>query len=212
MKGVLPFSLKFIRPFVVPAEWQAWCDAQPAIFGLVMLGRSNVGKSSLINVLFGQAAAQVSSKPGKTRAINLYQCLDEKGPLPFYMIDLPGYGHASVSKEERQQWDQMMMGFFDLLPPTLILLNVQDARHPMLEADIELLNYLREQESTKILLLNKIDKLKTQKERAALMKDLQHPVYQEAHFSHMLQVSALDKNSLKKLKTIVVDELTKKLS
>ncbi|MFN3869967.1 MAG: ribosome biogenesis GTP-binding protein YihA/YsxC [Aquificaceae bacterium] len=73
---------------------------------VVFIGRSNVGKSSLINMLVGTKVAQVSKEPGRTRSVNFF--LIEK----VYLVDLPGYGFAKVSKREREEWKRMIESYF----------------------------------------------------------------------------------------------------
>ncbi len=76
---------------------------------VVFVGRSNVGKSSLINMLVGKDIARVSKEPGRTRTINFFLLEDYK----LYLVDLPGYGFARVSKELREQWKVMIERYFD---------------------------------------------------------------------------------------------------
>src|SRR5580700_2889220 len=75
---------------------------------VAMVGRSNVGKSSLINALVGTRVAQVSAEPGKTRAIHFYHW-KEAGRI---IADLPGYGYARASKDERERWAKFVDGYF----------------------------------------------------------------------------------------------------
>ena len=141
-----------------------------------MVGRSNVGKSSLINALLGNNTARVSKTPGRTREINVFSFdLAVKGKKatgipPLYLFDLPGYGFAEVSKEMGARWGELMTAFFSHIPPTVLMLNVQDARHPAQDADQSFHEYFDESELDLVLLFNKIDKLKTQKERSQLEK------------------------------------------
>lgn len=157
-----------------------WMKENPDIVGLAFVGRSNVGKSSLINSLFGKKAARTSKTPGRTREINIFtfelrDTEDSKRDLglpPLYLFDLPGYGHAKVSKEMSKQWDQLMQTFFKNLSNKVLLLNLQDARHPNQKVDIEFSNFIENFELNAALAFNKLDKLKTQKDRAALKKQL----------------------------------------
>lgn len=144
--------------------------------GVAFVGRSNVGKSSLINSLFGKKTARTSKTPGRTREINVFSFqVGDKGKAndeikPFLLFDLPGYGHAEVSKEMQKNWQLLMSYFFENLPQTVCLLNIQDARHPDQKSDQQFHEFLANSPLDTILTFNKIDKFKKQKERAALNK------------------------------------------
>jgi GTP-binding protein len=152
--------------------------------GIAFIGRSNVGKSSLINALFNHKIAHVSNTPGRTQQINVFTFklrttankeLGEKSKLLepiFYCFDLPGYGHASVSKDMKKLWQELIDAFFQNIPETINLINIQDARHPFTENDEVFFDYLKSYQLRPILVLNKMDKLKTQKERAKLDAEL----------------------------------------
>ena len=118
-------------------------------------GRSNVGKSSLINKLCSRKnLARVSSTPGKTATINFYSVDD------CYFVDLPGYGYAKVSKEERDRWGQLMESYFaesDLI--TLGVLIV-DARHKPTADDVTMCDWFKGTGCPVIVVANKLDKLK----------------------------------------------------
>ena len=84
------------------------------------IGRSNVGKSSLINSFFGSKTAKTSKTPGRTRQINVFEIslagMEEGKPNTFYLFDLPGYGHAAVSKAMSANWEKLMANFFAVEP------------------------------------------------------------------------------------------------
>ena len=158
-----------------PAQFEEWLTANPDIIGVSFVGRSNVGKSSIINALFGSKTARVSKTPGRTREINIFEfelsLNGKKCDLPkFFLIDLPGYGHAEVSKEMSKNWDMLMGSFFSHLSSGMMLVNLQDARHPNQESDKGFHRFLKNYTRNAILVFNKMDKLKTQKERAELDK------------------------------------------
>jgi len=164
----LPYSLHFLKSITSVSDWEKTNVEYPQLEttpSLSMIGRSNVGKSSLINALFGLQAAKVSQTPGKTRAINLFQLSFKNQLIDGFLFDLPGYGHASISKEERQKWDELLAHFFEYHPDGSTLLCMQDARHPFQQNDLETIDYLAGLKNNKILIFNKMDKLKSQKEK-----------------------------------------------
>lgn len=177
---------------------QTWLNSVTDAPALVMIGRSNVGKSSLINALFGNSIAKVSQTPGKTRSINIFEIAPKNDSQKIsYMVDLPGHGFAKISHTEREQWDQLLGSFMEALPHNFVLLIIQDARHPMQENEVEMLHYLMPLENRKIMVFNKIDKLKTQKDRNEFKKKVDH--YSQFLTEEYFSVSALDKLSLKTL-------------
>lgn len=123
---------------------------------VVLCGRSNVGKSSFINSLFNRKnLAKVSSTPGKTRSINYYN-IDSK----FFLVDLPGYGYAKVSQQERKKWGNLINDFFKTSVYVSLTIHILDSRHQPSELDIKLNEMLRTLNLPYIVLLNKSDKLK----------------------------------------------------
>jgi len=123
---------------------------------VVLCGRSNVGKSSFINSLFNKKnLAKTSSTPGKTRSINYYQ-IDTN----FYLVDLPGYGYAKASINERKKWSKLINDFFSLSKNIQLTIHILDSRHEPTELDIQLNKMLRDFAIPYIVLLNKSDKLK----------------------------------------------------
>ncbi len=121
----------------------------------VFVGRSNVGKSSLINLITGQKVAKVSKEPGRTRRINYFLF---KG---VYLVDVPGYGFAKVSKEERNRWKEMMENYFylrkDRISCVFLLIDAKVGPTPLDEKMIEFLRYLG---LNFVILLTKVDKVK----------------------------------------------------
>ncbi len=118
-------------------------------------GRSNVGKSSVINsIVQRKNFARVGSSPGKTAHIN-YFLIDKK----FYIVDLPGYGYAEVSKAERDRWGRLMEAYF---ASGLITLGVQivDARHKPTADDVTMMNWFKAAQVDSIVVANKMDKCK----------------------------------------------------
>jgi GTP-binding protein len=172
---IRPQSTEFKLGISELSQLEVWLNENPSAIGLAMVGRSNVGKSSIINALFGKSVARVSKTPGRTREVNIFTFkLNLNGKVadlpPFFLIDLPGYGHAEVSKQMSRQWNELIGTFFELVSTGILLVNLQDARHPNQDADQEFYEFLKNFNNKAILIFNKIDKLKTQKERAQLDK------------------------------------------
>lgn len=157
-----------------PAGLLNFMNETRPLIGIAFCGRSNVGKSSLINALFGKSTARSSKTPGRTREVNIFSfsLLDNNKPFitphQLYLFDLPGYGHAEVSKEQLRLWQKLMGTFFECSPPSMLIVNMQDARHPHTDSDQLFNKYIKEFALPTSLIFNKIDKLKTQKERHAL--------------------------------------------
>lgn len=133
-------------------------------------GRSNVGKSSLINKIFNRKSlARVSAVPGKTATINFYT-LDE-----LFFVDLPGYGYAKVSKSEKERWAGLIEGYLHDDRQLALIFQLIDFRHPPTADDLMMVNFLIDSEIPFVIVLTKADKLsKRQREerRAALQTEL----------------------------------------
>lgn len=126
---------------------------------IAFAGRSNVGKSSLLNKLFGRKnLARVSSVPGKTITINFYQ-VDE-----YNFVDLPGYGYAKVAKTEKERWAEMMEGYFNSDRNIKLVVQLVDMRHPPTKDDIMMMEFLQSCGYEFIVVMTKADKLKKKKE------------------------------------------------
>ena len=133
-------------------------------------GRSNVGKSSLLNKLFNRKGlAKVSQTPGKTATINFF---DGDGTR---FVDLPGYGYAKVSKSEKERWSELIEGYFNQERDFALVVALVDIRHEASELDVNMINFLREADLPFMVALTKADKLSRQqqnKQKAALKRQL----------------------------------------
>jgi GTP-binding protein len=144
-------NLKFISSIVHPKD-----SPRTGLPEFAFIGRSNVGKSSLINMLAGRKSlAKTSSSPGKTRTINHY--LEEE--MLFYLVDLPGYGYARLSKVEKAKLEQIINAYImksQALRCTFILV---DARHEALRQDAEFMSWMIGNDQPFVILFTKTDKL-----------------------------------------------------
>ena len=123
---------------------------------IILCGRSNVGKSSFLNSLFNRKdLAKISSTPGKTRSINYY--LIDKS---FYLVDLPGYGFAKISKTERDFWGKLVTGYIISSPNIQLVFHFIDSRHKPTALDIDFNEFLKTTDIPYIFILSKTDKLK----------------------------------------------------
>jgi GTP-binding protein len=129
---------------------------------IAVAGRSNVGKSSLINCLCNRRGlAKTSSTPGKTRLINVF-LINEV----FHLIDLPGYGFAKVDKGEKMRWGRMMEGYFASAPALKHVFHLVDIRHEPTQDDRDMNGYLRAMNIPFTVIATKADKIS----RGARMK------------------------------------------
>jgi GTP-binding protein len=140
-------------------------DPRPQI---AFVGRSNVGKSSTLNMLLGTSIARVSSTPGKTQEINFFE-VDKT----MYFVDLPGYGFARMPDREREKIRKHILWYLASgeAHPRLVVL-ILDAKVGATDLDAELITLVRERGYQFLILLNKADKL-NQKERSSMMRDLE---------------------------------------
>ena len=122
-------------------------------------GRSNVGKSSLLNKLVGRKAlAKVSSTPGRTANINFFE-VDG-----IYLVDLPGYGFAKVSKAEQKRWANLISDYFAQERSFNLVVALVDIRHDAQKLDIQMLDFLQESELPFVVALTKADKISRNKQ------------------------------------------------
>lgn len=171
---------------------------------IVFMARSNVGKSSLLNALTNhKGLAKVSSSPGKTRLINYFDVTlmnrEDSTKMPAKFVDLPGFGYAKVSKSIKSDWEKNLTDYISQRPNIKIFIHLIDCRHPHLDIDRSVSDFLLENsnESQFILqLFTKIDKL-NQKEQNKLRKE----------FPQAIMVSSSKKRGLQKVNKIIYDIL-----
>jgi GTP-binding protein len=132
---------------------------------VAIAGRSNVGKSSLINAMVGrQGLAKTSNTPGRTQLLNWFRVVPGKG-RPLHLVDLPGYGYAKVSRAVRQGWQPMIEAYLAQREVLCGVVLLVDARRGVREEEVELVDWLAEMELPVVVTLTKADKLTKSKIR-----------------------------------------------
>ena len=131
---------------------------------VVFLGRSNVGKSTLMNALLNKKIAKVSSKPGKTRSINFYNV--DSGNDKFSLVDIPGYGYAARGKDEKKVWWKLIEDYFSSDRQISFVVHLIDFRHGPLANDLELTDWLDHMNMPRLVVFTKGDKISPGKRKA----------------------------------------------
>ncbi len=150
---------------------------EPNFTEVALLGRSNVGKSSFLNTFTNQKIAKISSTPGKTRLINFFEVEDEG--KKYVLVDLPGFGYAKVSKSLLKEWGKNLDEFLKNRFNIKLFIHLRDARHPNLDIDNNVDEYLRSfirNDQQILTIFTKIDKLK-QSELAKLKKNFPNALF-----------------------------------
>ena len=190
---------KISKPsFLLSASHLGQCP-QAQNIEIVCLGRSNVGKSSFINFFLGKKGlAKSSSVPGKTRLINFYEAFYIEGgeEIPFGIVDLPGFGYAKVSKDQKRTWEKNLVEFLERRRSIKLFLHLIDSRHLDLKIDTELRGFLKAlcKGDQKVLeIFTKADKLKSQ-EKTALLSSGKHLVSTLPNESKITTLDRLQKH------------------
>jgi GTP-binding protein len=126
---------------------------------VAFLGRSNVGKSSLLNALVGEKAAKVSSTPGRTRAINFFLLLDERGRKRISFADLPGYGYAKISKSISAEWPKFIEPYLSGRESLALCVCLVDSNIEAQPSDAQLFEWLRAAGREFVVVATKVDRL-----------------------------------------------------
>ncbi len=169
---------------------------------IAVAGRSNVGKSSLINALCNhKSLAKTSSTPGKTRALNYFNLRVEPGSMNFYLVDLPGYGYAKVSKSEQAQWGESLSEFLYKRGPLVSVIHLIDCRHDPSKQDIQMREWVLSTGLVPITVFTKADKLK----RGALNQQIKRleKLLLFGEGEQWVTTSAVKKDGLNQLTTII---------
>ena len=149
----------------------------PERIEVAFAGHSNVGKSTLINKLLNRRnLARVSSVPGKTATINFF------GLEHIYLVDLPGYGYAKVSKSEKERWAGLIEGYLNSEHDLRLVFMLVDMRHKPTNDDVNMINYLIDTETPFVIVLTKADKLnKTERTKRMEAFVSEIPCFDEIH-------------------------------
>lgn len=160
-------------------------------------GRSNVGKSSLINKVLGRKSiARVSSKPGKTITINFYKVDNIR------LVDLPGYGYAKVNFAEKERWSELMEGYFKSERNIKMVFQLIDMRHPATEFDLWMLDFLSQMGYPYTVVLTKADKL-NKTETANRLTLINEELGDFAENTQIIPFSVQNNNDFFKLREVI---------
>ena len=161
------------------------------------IGRSNVGKSSLINMLTNRKGlAKISSTPGKTQLINHFM-IDEGRErtgdgTSWYLVDLPGFGYAKVSKKSRVKWQRTSEQFLMGRPNLMCVMMLLDSRHPPQKVDLEFMAWMGENQLPFVMVFTKVDKL-NQAERAGFLPRYEVEMLKQWHRMPPVYVTSSEK-------------------
>jgi GTP-binding protein len=191
-------------------QLEDWLKEHPEAIGIAFVGRSNVGKSSLINALYGKKTARVSNTPGRTQQVNIFEFKLFDDETPYYLYDVPGYGFAKVSKSMQRNWDLLMGLFFQYTSLSTLFINIQDSRQPFQKSDHHFMDFIKKAPFETYLAINKIDKLKKQKERAALQKTIKESMKDLKIYQQIFKISAIDNKTTTELEASLMNFLQKK--
>ncbi|RUM49778.1 MAG: YihA family ribosome biogenesis GTP-binding protein [Hydrogenothermus sp.] len=188
-------KVQFIKSAVHPKDYPP-----PDRVEVAIVGRSNVGKSSLINAIFNRKIAKVSSSPGKTRLINFFLLNDN-----MYFVDLPGYGYASVSKKEKQKWKKMIDDYFKTRQNLGLVILLIDSRHKPTVLDKVMKDYLENLGIPYIVVATKMDKL-NQSEKAKAKKIIKETLELPDNVPIIL-TSSKEKTNINKVVDTIIEKL-----
>jgi GTP-binding protein len=148
------YTTQFLLSAMAAAQFPA-----PDAPEIAFLGRSNVGKSSLLNTLVGEKAAKVSQTPGRTRAINFFALLDPSQRRRMVFADLPGYGYAKISKSISAGWPAFIEPYLSIRSSLKLCICLVDSNVPPQESDRQLIDWLRAEGRGFAVVATKIDRL-----------------------------------------------------
>ncbi len=156
---------RFVTSAAAPQQFPA-----PSAPEIAFLGRSNVGKSSLINSLVGSKIAKTSNTPGRTQTINFFEVRRPGKPHPeMIFVDLPGYGYARVPKQITAQWSEFIDPYLESRQSLVLCLSLVDISIPPQQLDIQLHEWLRHHDRPYFVVATKADRISNNQMRKALM-------------------------------------------
>jgi len=142
---------------------------------VAFLGRSNVGKSSLINSLLGEKLAKTSSTPGRTRSINFFQVRRPGKPAPELLFaDLPGYGYAKLSREISAEWPKFIEPYLENRPSLVLSIVLIDSNIPPQHSDEQLIEWLRAKNRSFVVVGTKSDRVSNNQLQNSIRKLTEH--------------------------------------
>lgn len=187
-------SAKFIASASDPASFLK--DRRPEV---AFLGRSNVGKSSLMNSLLGvKGLARTSSTPGRTQTINFFLINEQ-----FYFVDLPGYGYAKVSKEARATWGQLIEKYLAQREQLVLSILIVDARHEPSPLDLQMKSWLQHFKLPYLVVSTKVDKLSANERRKSLQT-----AKKVLDTEHILPYSSITRDGMKEVWNVIRERVT----
>lgn len=151
--------MRVLARFILAASDEKHFPA-PGLPEIAFLGRSNVGKSSVINSLVGTKLARTSSTPGRTRSINFFEIRWAGKPRPeMIFADLPGYGYAKISRSISEEWPRFVEPYLQQRPTLALCIALVDANVPPQESDRKLLDFLNASGREFLVVATKVDRL-----------------------------------------------------
>ena len=175
---------------------------------LAICGRSNSGKSSVLNMLANQKKlAKTSNTPGRTQSINFFNVNDDPSKK---LVDLPGYGYAKASKKMQKEWGQQITKYMASRKSLRGIILIMDVRHPMQESDLNFIAWCEQYNLPMQILLNKSDKLSKNKASQELMKCVEKTAHNLLLDSPML-LSAKTASGAEELSKKILDWMEIKL-
>lgn len=167
---------------------------------IAFAGRSNVGKSSLINAILGRDIAHVSKTPGRTQQLNFFDVGNR-----FYLVDMPGYGYAKVSKEKRDDWDDLIFDYLRGRTELKTVFLLIDGRHGLKDVDKNMMKMLDDAAMSYRVILTKADDCKKSDLEKTIAETRQKLQKQIAAYPDIYTVSAHDKEGLDRLHNLLLE-------
>jgi len=189
-------SAKFVAAASDPASFPR--DYKPEV---AFLGRSNVGKSSLLNSLLNvKGLARTSSTPGRTQSINFF-LINES----FFFVDLPGYGYAKTSKEKRQEWGKLIEKYLAEREQLMLSILIVDARHEPSPLDLQMNSWLQHFELPYLVVSTKVDKLSVNERRKSWQN-----TKRVLNSENIVQYSSITREGLKEVWNVIGNSIIEK--